>query len=74
MIHDYETGERIEELVDMKLDDIIRSGTNVQIRLQGKGNKTRYNPLPVEVLPHLDAYLNEFHPDRNNQDYLFYDS
>lgn len=72
MIHAYETGGRIEELVDMKLDDIIRNGTNVQIRIHGKGNKTRYNPLPAEVLPHLDAYLNEFHPDGNNQDYLFY--
>ena len=54
------------------LEDIIRNGASVQIRLHGKGNKTRYNPLPVEVLPHLDAYLNEFHPGRNNQDYLFY--
>lgn len=72
MIHAYETGGRIEELVDMKLDDIISNGTNVQIRLHGKGNKTRYIPFPAEVLPHLDAYLNEFHPNGNNQDYLFY--
>ena len=72
MIHAYETGGRIEELVNMRLEDIIRNGASVQIRLHGKGNKTRYNPLPVEVLPHLDAYLNEFHPGRNNQDYLFY--
>ena len=72
MIHAYETGGRIEELVNMKLDDIIRNGASVQIRLHGKGNKTRYNPLPAEVLPHLDAYLNEFHPGGKNQDYLFY--
>ena len=72
MIHAYETGGRIEELVNMRLEDIIRNGASVQIRLHGKGNKTRYNPLPTEVLPHLDAYLNEFHPGRNNQDYLFY--
>ena len=71
MIHAYETGGRIEELVNMKLDDIIRNGASVQIRLHGKGNKTRYNPLPAEVLPHLDAYLNEFHPDRKNQDYRY---
>ena len=56
----------------MRLEDIIRNGASVQIRLHGKGNKTRYNPLPIKVLPHLDAYLNEFHPGRNNQDYLFY--
>lgn len=72
MIHAYETGGRIEELVSMTLGDIIRNGANVQIRLHGKGDKTRYNPLPAEVIPHLDAYLSEFHPDGRNDDYLFY--
>ncbi len=56
----------------MTLGDIIRNGTSVQVRLHGKGDKTRYNPLPAEVIPHLDAYLAEFHPDGNNDDYLFY--
>lgn len=72
MIHAYETGGRIEELVSMTLGDIIRNGANVQIRLHGKGDKTRYNPLPKEVIPHLDAYLAEFHQDGKNEDYLFY--
>ncbi|MCR5129403.1 MAG: site-specific integrase [Lachnospiraceae bacterium] len=72
MIHAYETGGRVEELVSMKLGDIIRNGSGVQIRLHGKGDKTRYNPLPTEVIPHLDAYLAEFHPDGKNEDYLFY--
>ena len=72
MIHAYETGGRIEELVGMTLGDIVRNGAGVQIRLHGKGNKTRYIPLPAEVIPHLDAYLAEFHPDGKNEDYLFY--
>lgn len=72
MIHAYETGGRVEELVSMTLGDIIRNGAKVQVRLHGKGNKTRYIPFPDEVIPHLDAYLAEFHPDGNNQDYLFY--
>jgi site-specific recombinase XerD len=72
MIHAYETGGRVEELVSMTLGDIIRNGNNVQIRLHGKGNKTRYTPLPSEVIPHLEAYLAEFHPDGRNDDYLFY--
>lgn len=72
MIHAYETGGRVEELVSMTLGDIIRNGTSVQIRLHGKGNKTRYNPLPADVIPHLDAYLAEFHPKGENGDYLFY--
>lgn len=72
MIHAYETGGRIDELTSMTLGDVIRNGSNVQIRLHGKGNKTRYNPLPSDVIPHLDAYLAEFHPLMNNDDYLFY--
>ena len=72
MIHAYETGGRVEELVTMTLGDIIRNGDSVQIRLHGKGDKTRYNPLPSQVIPHLDAYLAEFHPKGCNNDYLFY--
>ena len=72
MIHAYETGGRVEELVAMTLGDIIRNSGSVQIRLHGKGDKTRYNPLPSQVIPHLDAYLAEFHPNGCNDDYLFY--
>ena len=72
MIHAYETGGRIEELLDMNLGDIIRNGGSIQVRLHGKGNKTRYTPLPGEVIPHLEAYLSEFHPDGCNEDFLFY--
>ena len=72
MIHAYETGGRVEELVSMTLGDIVRNGPGVQIRLHGKGNKTRYIPFPAEAIPHLDAYLAEFHPDGKNDDYLFY--
>lgn len=71
MIHAYETGGRIEELVDMKLSDIIRNGS-MHFRSGSMENKTRYNPLPGEVIPHLGAYLAEFHPEGKNQDYLFY--
>ena len=70
MIHAYETGGRVEELVAMTLGDIIRNSGSVQIRLHGKGDKTRYNPLPSQVIPHLDAYLAEFHPNGCNDDYL----
>lgn len=72
MIFAYETGGRIQELVSMTLGDIFRNGNSVQIRLHGKGDKTRYNPLPAEAVPHLEAYLAEFHPNGKNGDHLFY--
>lgn len=70
MIHAYETGGRVEELVEMKVGDIIRNGNSIQVRLHGKGNKTRYNPLPEEAVPHLNAYLAEFHPGGKNEDFV----
>jgi site-specific recombinase XerD len=72
MIHAYETGGRVDELVNMQVGDIIRNGKNIQICLHGKGNKTRYIPLACDVVPHLNAYLAEFHSDPQNEDYLFY--
>ena len=72
MIHAYETGGRIEELLNMTLNDIIWNGKDIQIRLHGKGDKTRYIPFPEEAVPHLEAYLREFHPAEKNDDFLFY--
>lgn len=72
MIHAYETGGRIDELLNMTLHDILRNGKDVQIRLHGKGDKTRYIPFPEEAVPHLEAYLQEFHPVGKNDDFLFY--
>lgn len=71
MIHAYETGGRIEELLGMTLNDIVHNGKDVQIRLHGKGDKTRYIPFPEEAIPHLEAYQREFHPAGKNDDYLF---
>ena len=39
MIHAYETGGRIEELVNMKLDDIIRNGQVYRFGFMGKETK-----------------------------------
>ena len=72
MIMLYETGARIEEFLSIKLSDIFRQENCVQLRLHGKGDKTRYIPILDEVIPHLDHYLEEFHPDSTGSDYLIY--
>lgn len=72
IIFAYETGARLQELLDMRLDSIIRSDTSVRVRIHGKGNKIRYVPLLAPVEEHLDAYLSEFHPNNVKDDYLFY--
>ena len=47
MIMLYETGARIEEFLSIQLSDIARQENCVQVRLHGKGDKTRYIPLLI---------------------------
>jgi len=72
MIFAYETGARLQELLDLKLSSIIRSDTNVRVRIHGKGGKIRYVPLLGLSVEHLDAYLAGFHKDSSISDHLFY--
>lgn len=72
MIFLYETGARIDELLNIRLSDIIRTGKAVQLRLTGKGRKTRYIPIMKETMKHLEAYLSEYHPDSPKGAFLFY--
>ena len=72
MIFAYETGARIQELLNLQLNCIIRSGTSVRVRIHGKGNKVRYVPLLSSTVKHLDAYLAGFHKDSPQDGFLFY--
>ena len=72
MIFAYETGARIQELLDLQLNCIIRSDTSIRTKICGKGNKVRYVPLLDSTVKHLDAYIAGFHKDSTQNDYLFY--
>ena len=72
MIFAYETGARIQELLDLQLGCIMRGDTGVRIRIHGKGNKTRYVPLLGTTVKHLDAYLAEFHKGSAMEAFLFF--
>ena len=58
----YEAGLRVQELVDLTVGCVEREGGRTRLRVRGKGDKVRHVPLPSEFVPHLDAYLSEFHP------------
>lgn len=47
MIFAYETGARIQELLDLRLSCIIRSDISVRVRISGKGNKTSSMPYMI---------------------------
>lgn len=72
MILLYETGARIEEFLNIRLSDILRQGNMVQVRLHGKGDKIRYIPLLDDVIEHLDVYLEAFHSESTEKDFLLY--
>jgi site-specific recombinase XerD len=72
LIHAYETGTRLQEILDLRCGSIIYGDMFTKIRILGKGSKVRYVPLLDATVDHLDAYLLEFHPSPAPDDYLFY--
>ena len=62
----YETGCRVQELIDMKLGDISFRTPNT-IKLTGKGSKSRIVPISINVAAIIQAYTfrNEIsHPEQ----------
>lgn len=73
MILMYDTGARIQEILNLRGCDIKRGNTPTAI-LHGKGNKTRVVPLMVITISHFENYLSFFHPGESefSTEYLFY--
>lgn len=72
LIFAYETGARMQELLNLQISCIIRSDVSVKIRIHGKGKKIRYVPLLGTTVKHLDSYLAEFHKECQIENFLFY--
>lgn len=54
----YDTGARVQELTDLKMEDVRLSSPTV-IRLTGKGGKSRLVPIMAPTEKLLRAYLEE---------------
>ena len=63
MIFLYDTGARIQEVLDVKICDIKVDRTPT-VMLHGKGKKTRIVPLMKDTVKHLQNYMKVFHPAR----------
>lgn len=72
MIFLYETGARIDELLNVRLSDVIRTDGTPQLKITGKGKKVRYVPVMEDAVKHLDAYLSEYHRDSPENALMFY--
>jgi site-specific recombinase XerD len=57
----YDTGVRIQELLDLKVSDLQLDANNPFVVVTGKGSKTRSVPLMDKTVSHLRAYLKRFH-------------
>ncbi len=56
----YDTGARIQEILDIKLCD-VQLGRFPKVTLFGKGRKTRTVPLMQKTVQHLKKYMSVFH-------------
>ena len=69
----YDTGARIQELMDIRVCD-IRLGKTPTATLHGKGNKTRTVPLLKNTIEQFQNYARVFHmeSDGYSNEFLFY--
>lgn len=69
----YDTGARIQELMDIRFCD-IRLGKTPTVILHGKGNKVRTVPLMESTIKHFKHYAEVFHcgEDAYSEQFLFY--
>lgn len=68
----YDTAARVSELTGLTRSD-VHLGPPAQVRIRGKGNKTRIVPINTRTTDHLRTYLTEFHPREEGSDRpLFY--
>ena len=73
MILMYDTGARVQEIIDIKLCD-FRYGKTPTVRLHGKGGKVRTVPIMDKTVEHLKQYISLFHSQTaiTSDNHLFY--
>lgn len=57
----YETGARVQEIIDLKVSDLQLDSKIASIVITGKGNKKRKVPISDNTRENLKAYINENH-------------
>mgnify|MGYP000963038054 FL=1 len=72
MILAYESGTRMQELLDLTCGRVGECGGYVTPGVHGKGGKARIVPLASQAVEHLDAYMAEFHPGPDPEGWLLF--
>lgn len=66
----YETGARVSEFINIKLDDLHLNDQGAYIQIYGKGRKVRQIPISEELVRLIKMYLEKFYINCGNN-YLF---
>lgn len=72
MILLYDSAARIQEILDLKLQDLHIKDNERYVLLTGKGGKTRLVPLMQKTVDHLNKYIELFHNGSSDTEFLFY--
>ena len=72
MILLYDSAIRLNELLSLKIQDLMLEASNPYIRINGKGNKERIVAITQRTAEHLIQYLKVFHPHPDRKSCVFY--
>lgn len=73
MLLTYGTGARLNEILSMRIKDIVLKKGKGLVHIVGKGNKLRTVPLLDDLVNCMSSYVKEFHgKTQNEEDLLFY--
>jgi len=64
----YDSGCRIQELLDLKTGDFSVNSIGARLHVIGKGNKFRATPISEELIPMYEEYRAHFHKNGNLDD------
>lgn len=69
----FSTGARLNEMLSVRVRDVVTDSKSPYIRLAGKGNKPRIVPVSDEIfIENYKYYCKLFHADIHADAYLFY--
>jgi len=68
----YDSGCRVQEVLDLRLKDFVVQKGFAELHIIGKGNKYRSTPIADELLPKFKRYCNHYHKSGKYEDHLFY--
>lgn len=68
----YDSGCRVQEMLDLKTDSFEIGRTGAKLHVIGKGNKYRVIPISTELIPMYNEYCQKYHGLGTDTDLLFY--